>query len=259
MKKINKEKIAAYATAAGAALAVAASADASVIKTDLVTPITISNGVEYLDLNNDGNVDFSAKHWSYSIGYHHYYSGSRVINWGILIGGMNSGSNNNGILTFPVSSSLRYLFERWFERRAVNLTQSNTFFTSGGPFFYYFSSSSISSIGCADFASIGALFATYEGYYELSGSGLGYLGIKFDLDGDTNTVNDSVLGWIHISEVGQNLSSFTIDGWAYEGDPTITSIHIDNSQPIPEPSTLALFATGVAGLAAIRRRRRKSE
>jgi hypothetical protein len=74
----------------------------------------------------------------------------------------------------------------------------------------------------------------------------GYLGLRFD---DAGT---PLYGWADVQMNDYN--SVTMFEYAYQdnGDP----IHIPDNGTIPEPTTLALLAMGVAGLAALRRRQR---
>ena len=75
-----------------------------------------------------------------------------------------------------------------------------------------------------------------------------YLGIKFLIAGQQH------LGWAEISM--QKLDpSFTVLGYAYEDAPGV-SILAGDTGTVPEPSTLALFAAGAAGVLALRRKRR---
>ncbi len=75
-----------------------------------------------------------------------------------------------------------------------------------------------------------------------------YLGVRFTIGGATH------YGWVRMSTV--NTDTVTIHDFAYESladTPIVTGI-----TAVPEPGTLALFASGAAGLIALRRRRRKA-
>ncbi len=75
-----------------------------------------------------------------------------------------------------------------------------------------------------------------------------YLGVRFSISGATH------YGWVRMSTV--NTDTVTIHDYAYEtlaDTPIVTGI-----TAVPEPGTLALFASGAAGLIALRRRRRKA-
>ncbi len=75
----------------------------------------------------------------------------------------------------------------------------------------------------------------------------GFLGVQFD---DVNS--DSRFAWVDV-ELEGDYSKLTIHGWAFETQPGV-AIHAGS---VPEPSGLALLATGAAGLLATRRSRRQ--
>jgi hypothetical protein len=72
-----------------------------------------------------------------------------------------------------------------------------------------------------------------------------FLGVKFDIAGQSH------LGWAEIS-LQKNIPSATVLGYAYE---TVAGQQIAAGATTPEPSSLALFAAGAAGILALRRRR----
>ena len=73
-----------------------------------------------------------------------------------------------------------------------------------------------------------------------------FLGLKFDFIGET------FYGWVGV-EVDQTDYTATVTGYAYEdtGGDILAG-------EVPEPSPLALLAMGATGVAALRRRRKKS-
>jgi len=81
-----------------------------------------------------------------------------------------------------------------------------------------------------------------------------YLGIEFTDNNPSvgSSLNSVYYGWIDLGvETGID-ASYTITGWAYEndGDPILAG-----AGQVPEPSSLALFALGAAGVLAVRRRK----
>jgi hypothetical protein len=74
-----------------------------------------------------------------------------------------------------------------------------------------------------------------------------YLGVRFQQSGADH------LGWVALS-MQKDIPNVTVLGYAYESDPR-TEI---SAGAAPEPSSIALFAAGAAGIMALRRRRRKA-
>jgi hypothetical protein len=84
-----------------------------------------------------------------------------------------------------------------------------------------------------------------------------YLGLSFDISGQTH------YGWAQISTTMLGTTSNTADSlvtvidYAYETTPGASLLTGQTvGAPTPEPSSLALFALGAAGIAALRRRRK---
>lgn len=92
------------------------------------------------------------------------------------------------------------------------------------------------------------IFSNGMGYGAFPGPG--YIGVRFEIDISTH------YGWIHIETDGAG-DWLNISGWAYN-DVDGASIKA-GQQVIPIPSSLALLATGAAGLATLRRRNLKKE
>jgi len=72
-----------------------------------------------------------------------------------------------------------------------------------------------------------------------------HLGFLFDVSGNPH------FGWAHVGvQTLDDSSSFTLYNWGW--DQGADSVHIPQ---VPEPSTLTMFALGAAGLLALKRRR----
>jgi len=81
----------------------------------------------------------------------------------------------------------------------------------------------------------------------------GYLGVQFFSDAATQTH----YGWVYLTaseDIANLTSSVTVSGWGYE-DTADTAIDA-GATAVPEPSSMALFALGAAGIGAVLRRRR---
>lgn len=76
-----------------------------------------------------------------------------------------------------------------------------------------------------------------------------FVGLRFLIDDQTH------YGWARVGvhlDFDDSVAEAKLYDWAYESTPD-TAI----TTPLPEPSTLALFALGAAGVAALKRRRRQ--
>jgi hypothetical protein len=77
-----------------------------------------------------------------------------------------------------------------------------------------------------------------------------YEGVRFSIGTDVH------YGWIAASaEVTETNSALRVTGWGYE-TLADTAIDAGEGELVPEPSSLALFALGASGIAALMRRRR---
>jgi len=84
------------------------------------------------------------------------------------------------------------------------------------------------------------------GLGEFHDSGLGYLGVRFDIPADA----DPHFGFIEVSASGGQLTLTRLLWDSGDGTPVITP-----GGSVPEPGTLALLVAGAAGILALRRRR----
>lgn len=95
------------------------------------------------------------------------------------------------------------------------------------------------------------LGSVYYGRGNVIGAGDTYVGFKFDIAGDTK------YGWmgLNFSSDGKKVSIYD---YAYE-DSGLGIAAGNKGISVPEPSSMAMMATGALAIAAIRRRKRKQK
>jgi hypothetical protein len=86
-----------------------------------------------------------------------------------------------------------------------------------------------------------------------------FVGVRFTTSG--GPFDGLHYGWIRLTSDMHDINSpdreYTIVDWAFESDPGVAITAGDTgSANVPEPSSLALFAAGAAGLAALRLKRK---
>lgn len=240
---------AAYAAAAGAALAMSSAADASIIyvnPTDIVLNInqpllSSSNTSTFIDLNNDGTNDFQL-----------------LLNW----------DSNGASFSSATAFGSAYL-------NGVN----------GGRVAQVGSVSELAQLPLNTPIDVGLNFGQFGlivgNFYSITSGGStaanssgvwvedvqSFAGVRFNIGGNTH------YGWIRLSwnDTHGIDTSMTPDGfvdqvtiydWAYESTPDTTILAGATPPPtpptVPEPGSLALLATGAAGIAALRRRRQQT-
>ena len=217
-------KWAAYSAAAGAALAMAPTADATVIYSGSsgFTNIPI-NWSSYLYIDVDGmaagsssfpGADLSFSHWassttSTSTSYRALYLGFNGQNASMVQGASGIARLGSGIPVNPaaVFASASYLAGYFHSM------------TTGG--------SSTTSYG------------------SWASGGTGFVGFRFENNGNT------YYGWARLDIDSGDLDGEVVD-YAYEDNPNTAIL----TGAVPQPSSLSLLAMGTIGLAVLRRRRR---
>ncbi len=211
---MNEKRLLAYTAAAGAALAVAAPADATINYTSQV--INLSNSNTLIDINTDGQNDF----W-----FDHQLTAASSATFGriLSIGSANASWLGNNRSVASLSNG------------ELVATATGAQWTVGGNRGHQY------------------LFGLESGSWmfgEFTSGNTGYIGVRF------NPGAGNLYGWIHVSSIAADYSSYQIDGWAY--DDSGASIKAGQMPSVvPEPSSTALFAAGAAGMVAFRKRKKK--
>ena len=233
-KKINEKRLAAYTAAASAVLVAAAPVNAEIHYTP--ADVLLSNDNYALDMDGDSNPEFNFwASWTavYSPGSPGYpsYPGSGFM-------------HASGVISSAAPGAF------WLADGGGPLVQN---LANGAPIFgaatnwdNYYGYLFAASMSSMYYQGTGTgNFGPY-GY----GPGSGYIGVKFNPDGT------DLYGWIHVDNVEYDLSSYHIDGWAYE-DNGASILAGEIPAVVPEPSSMVLFAAGAAGLAIFRKRKKK--
>lgn len=228
MKRTKKEVLArrlkTTALAAGAALVGAGVADGAIMGEHINKTVAPNTSFD-LDLDGDGNDDFTFSGTSFTTqtGY--------------------STATPSGGSTFVTTSTFTYGFAR-----ASAAQPENGVFVSSGSFARTFSDSESVSVSGPGTQASAAQLTTSFGTGPFAGSTPRFLGLRF------NTTDFGMFnGWARVAV--PSIGEIYIQDYAFESNGG--AIHIDeDAQPIPEPGTLLLMASGAAGLLALRRRRK---
>jgi hypothetical protein len=222
-------RLATYGVAAGAVLAGGAAAHAGVHYTTGDLTVGAGNPSQEIDLNGDSTGDLLLTHSSFSNSMSSQQTGDAAGQNGANVLASTSWARNlsaGGLIgpaAGPTWAANADLFRHvrtsgWTSTTSGSLTNTTTSYTSGN----------------------------------FLPASPGYLGLRFDPNGGS----DWLYAWVHIDDVAEDFSTFHVDGWAYEDSGGAIQAGDEGTASVPEPSALALLATGAAGVLATRRRRK---
>ena len=226
-KKKLEKKLLAYGVASGAALAMASPAGAAIHY--FPQDEFVSNDTLDIDINNDGTPEFQIQHYATGTTYVVTVASASIQRYT---------TGNNADWKFDNNDPPGGGAERFNLGAAIGPTY-------GFPLFWGTKRDTLFSFDTSAGNYVGKFLGTGPNW-----GNPGYLGIRFDIP------EESIhYGWIHIDSIESDLSGLHIDGWAYNdvADQPI------NAGAVPIPSSLALLASGAAGVTALRRRNRKKE
>ena len=229
--KVDEKRLLAYAVAAGAVLAAAGPADASVVYSGLINKTVTAtnpgvNSAVQITIGDTGALFSFFNNQHFMINKYRDNPG----NWSYRSGYAGAG---NALLNVANAG--------W----AVNIPKSSPVGKSGSLIPFMFDKEKNTKGG--GFTSTRGNFLTSAGGY------LGFVITAGAASGDT--------GWIHIDNIAENSSTYNIKDWAYQTDGTPILAGDTGPTAVPEPtsSALALIAMGAAGLAIYRKRKQDAQ
>ena len=229
--KVDEKRLLAYAVAAGAVLAAAGPADASIVYSGLLNKtVTVNDPGVMLSISTvDGDTGAAFSFFNTQ----HLYNNPRRTppgNWSYREGyalAFNAALNHaNPPLAFVAS----------------NFPKNSPVRASGGFSVWLFDKEKI----------VGGGGTTNRGNF-LTAAG-GYIGFQI-----TAGAASGYTGWIQINNIAADFSSYTIKDWGYQNDGTLIPAGDTGATTVPEPTSLALIAMGVAGLALYRKRKQDAQ
>jgi len=227
-----EKRLSAYASAAAAAgvglVALASSAEAKIVYTPANINIPPRGGRVLLDLNHDGNADFSFSNGWNSLGSHTTLPFLKA-------GGENQANEVWGRGNFVDTFNQKFVFASALHP-GVRVASNNSYFQSGKPWIM---------LGGRFGRSVSATWGQWFPYTEHR-----YLGLKFIIDGQIH------YGWarLNVNEGKQGILP-TITGYAYEtiaNKPIITGKTKGPDVVVYEPASLGRLAQGASGVSAWR-------
>jgi hypothetical protein len=239
-------KLARYALAGSALLAAPMAADAEIVFSGPVDEVVSNGGYLSVSFDKSAETDFTLTAELYNSGGGYYATAEGYTFVGSDSAGVTIGAVTGNIGPSTYLPTVGYMSLNYYETYYDDVEKYRSYQYSCGH----------SNFGRTDYCTGYSYYYVEEGPYVESGGVLPidsgspyYLGFDFTRSGNT------FYGWAQVETyVTANSAEVELIDYAYNNTPSTPILAGDEASPVPEPSSIALFAMGAAGLAVLRRR-----